>query len=99
MNIVVVGTGYVGLVSGACLAEINHTVTCVDVDAEKIERLKQGIIPIYEPGLETVVKQNVASGRLKFTLDLPSVLDDADAVFIAVGTPPKEDGSADLRFV
>ncbi len=99
MNIVVVGTGYVGLVSGACLAEINHTVTCVDVDAEKIERLKQGIIPIYEPGLEAVVKQNVASGRLKFTLDLPSVLDEADAVFIAVGTPPKEDGSADLRFV
>ena len=99
MNIAVVGTGYVGLVSGSCFAETGATVTCVDVDAEKIERLQRGEIPIYEPGLDELVKKNVAAGRLSFTTDLASVLDDVEIVFSAVGTPPDEDGSADLKYV
>ena len=99
MNIAIVGTGYVGLVSGTCFADTGANVTCVDVDANKIERLKEGIIPIYEPGLDELVKKNVAAGRLKFTTDLASVLNDVEIVFSAVGTPPDEDGSADLKYV
>lgn len=99
MNIAVVGTGYVGLVSGACFAQMGIDVTCVDTDKGKIERLQRGEIPIYEPGLESLVKKNSAAGRLHFTTDLVSVLDDVDVVFSAVGTPPDEDGSADLRYV
>ncbi len=99
MNIAVVGTGYVGLVSGACFAETGVNVTCVDVDAAKIERLKQGDIPIYEPGLDELVRKNVAAGRLTFTTDLAQVLNEQEIVFSAVGTPPDEDGSADLKYV
>lgn len=99
MNIAVVGTGYVGLVSGACFAEMGVTVSCVDVDKAKVEALKAGNIPIYEPGLEEIVRRNVAEGRLRFTTDLAEVIDDAEIVFSAVGTPPDEDGSADLRYV
>ena len=99
MRIAVVGTGYVGLVSGTCLAETGVTVTCVDVDAVKIARLNEGGIPIYEPGLSELVAKNRASERLFFTTSLKEALVDADAVFIAVGTPPDEDGSADLRYV
>ncbi len=99
MNIAIVGTGYVGLVSGTCFSEMGINVTCVDVDADKIERLKQGVIPIYEPGLETLVHKNARSGRLHFTTKLEDVLDDVDIVFSAVGTPPDEDGSADLKYV
>lgn len=99
MNIAVVGTGYVGLVSGTCFAEMGANVTCVDIDAAKIERLRNGEIPIYEPGLEEMVKRNVEEGRLRFTTDLRDVLDDVEVVFSAVGTPPDEDGSADLRYV
>ena len=99
MNIAIVGTGYVGLVSGTCFADTGANVTCVDVDAKKIERLNDGQIPIYEPGLDELVKKNVAAGRLKFTTDLASVLDDVEIVFSAVGTPPDEDGSADLKYV
>ena len=99
MNIAIVGTGYVGLVSGTCFAETGVNVTCVDVDAKKIERLQQGEIPIYEPGLDQMVLKNVKAGRLKFTTDLASVLDEQEIVFSAVGTPPDEDGSADLKYV
>lgn len=99
MNIAIVGTGYVGLVSGTCFSEMGIDVTCVDVDAAKIDRLNKGIIPIYEPGLETLVHKNVRSGRLHFTTCLEDVLDNVDIVFSAVGTPPDEDGSADLKYV
>ena len=99
MNIAIVGTGYVGLVSGTCFAEMGAHVTCVDVDAQKIQKLKDGIMPIYEPGLEELVKRNVGFGRLNFTTDLTEVLDDVEVVFSAVGTPPDEDGSADLKYV
>ena len=99
MNIAIVGTGYVGLVSGTCFAEMGAHVTCVDVDALKIQKLKDGIMPIYEPGLEELVKRNVEYGRLQFTTDLTEVLDDVEVVFSAVGTPPDEDGSADLKYV
>ena len=99
MNIAIVGTGYVGLVSGTCFAEMGSHVTCVDVDAQKIEKLQNGIMPIYEPGLEELVKRNAEVGRLKFTTDLTEVLDDVEVVFSAVGTPPDEDGSADLKYV
>ena len=99
MDIAIVGTGYVGLVSGTCFAEMGAHVTCVDVDAQKIEKLKNGIMPIYEPGLEELVKRNVGFERLKFTTDLTEVLDDVEVVFSAVGTPPDEDGSADLKYV
>lgn len=99
MNIAIVGTGYVGLVSGTCFAEMGVNVTCVDIDSNKIEKLKNGEIPIYEPGLEEMVLRNVAAGRLNFTTDLRTVLDDVDVVFSAVGTPPDEDGSADLKYV
>lgn len=99
MNIAIVGTGYVGLVSGTCFAEMGIDVTCVDVDAAKIGRLKDGIIPIYEPGLEEAVHKNMEAGRLHFTTDLSSCLDNVEVVFSAVGTPPDEDGSADLKYV
>ena len=99
MNIAIVGTGYVGLVSGTCFAETGVNVTCVDVDAQKIERLKNGEIPIYEPGLDQLVLKNVKAGRLKFTTDLASILNEQEIVFSAVGTPPDEDGSADLKYV
>lgn len=99
MNIAIVGTGYVGLVSGTCFAEMGSHVTCVDIDTKKIEKLKNGIMPIYEPGLEELVKRNVEYGRLQFATDLGQVLDDVDVVFSAVGTPPDEDGSTDLQYV
>ena len=99
MNIAIVGTGYVGLVSGTCFAEMGIDVTCVDVDENKIKRLQNGEIPIYEPGLEDLVAKNTAAGRLHFTTSLPSVLDNVEVVFSAVGTPPDEDGSADLKYV
>lgn len=99
MNIAIVGTGYVGLVSGTCFSDMGINVTCVDVDQTKIDNLKKGIIPIYEPGLEEMVKKNVKAKRLKFETDLTKVLDDVDVVFSAVGTPPDEDGSADLKYV
>jgi len=99
MKIAVVGTGYVGLVSGTCFAEMGVDVTCVDVDKYKIDRLNEGIIPIYEPGLEDMVHRNTKAGRLHFTTDLVSILDDVEVVFSAVGTPPGDDGSADLKFV
>lgn len=99
MNIVIVGTGYVGLVSGTCFAEMGVNVTCVDVDREKIEALQYGNIPIYEPGLDELILRNYREGRLCFTTDLASCLDDAEIVFSAVGTPPDEDGSADLKYV
>ena len=99
MNIAIVGTGYVGLVTGTCFAEMGVNVTCVDVQEEKIENLKKGMIPIYEPGLEDLVHKNHEAGRLHFTTDLREVLDNVEVVFSAVGTPPDEDGSADLHYV
>jgi UDPglucose 6-dehydrogenase len=99
MKISVVGTGYVGLVSGTCFAETGVNVACVDINERKIEMLNNGQIPIYEPGLEDIYKKNVEKGRLTFTTDLAGSIRDADAVFIAVGTPPDEDGSADLKYV
>ena len=99
MNVVVIGTGYVGLVAGSCFADIGHRVTCVDICPQKIDNLKNGILPIYEPGLDTIVEKNHASGRLNFTTRLHEAMDDAHIYCIAVGTPPGEDGSADLRHV
>jgi UDPglucose 6-dehydrogenase len=99
MKITVVGTGYVGLVSGACFAEVGIQVVCVDVNEGKIEGLRNGILPIYEPGLEELVKRNYASGRLSFSTQLGEAIQGAEVVFIAVGTPPGEDGSADLKYV
>ena len=99
MKIAVVGTGYVGLVTGACLADVGIEVTCVDVNEQKINNLKKGILPIYEPGLDAIVERNAASGRLKFSTSLAEALPGAEAAFIAVGTPPGEDGSADLQYV
>ncbi len=99
MNITVVGTGYVGLVTGTCFAEMGNTVTCVDTDESKIERLRGGVIPIYEPGLEPLVINNHQEGRLRFTTSLPEAMADSALYFIAVGTPPGEDGSADLQYV
>lgn len=99
MNIAIVGTGYVGLVSGTCFAEMGVNVTCVDIDEEKVDKLRRGVIPIYEPGLDEMVRRNVDAGRLRFTTDLTEVLDDVEVVFSAVGTPPDEDGSADLKYV
>jgi UDPglucose 6-dehydrogenase len=99
MNVAVIGTGYVGLVAGACFAHGGNHVTCVDIDARKVELLRQGHIPIFEPGLDVLVLDNVAAGRLSFTTDAGAAIAQAQAVFIAVGTPPQEDGSADLRHV
>jgi len=99
MRIIVVGSGYVGLVTGACFAESGVNVTCVDVDVEKIQNLKKGIIPIYEPGLEDIIRRNVEKNRLFFTTDIKEGLNGTEVIFIAVGTPPGEDGSADLKHV
>ena len=99
MKISIVGTGYVGLVTGTCFAEVGIDVTCVDIDQKKIENLKKGIIPIYEPGLEEMVNRNVEKGRLHFATDLAATLEGTEVVFSAVGTPPDEDGSADLQYV
>ncbi|MCX7670465.1 MAG: nucleotide sugar dehydrogenase, partial [Anaerolineae bacterium] len=99
MRVSVFGTGYVGLVTGTCLAEVGHQVTCVDVDAAKIEGLRRGVVPIFEPGLEDMVRANHAAGRLHFTTDAAEAIASARIVFIAVGTPPDEDGSADLQYV
>ncbi|NUQ11419.1 MAG: UDP-glucose/GDP-mannose dehydrogenase family protein [Gemmatimonadaceae bacterium] len=99
MNISVIGTGYVGLVVGACLAETGNDVSCADTDAAKIDGLRRNVIPIFEPGLDTLVERNQQQGRLTFTTDVPAAIRRADVVFIAVGTPPDEDGSADLRHV
>jgi len=99
MKVSIVGTGYVGLVTGTCFAETGLSVTCVDIDKEKVEGLRKGKVPIYEPGLETMIKRNVEKGRLFFTTNLKESLVDADALFIAVGTPPDENGSADLKHI
>ena len=99
MNVAVVGTGYVGLVSGACFAEMGVHVACVDIDEQKIEKLRNGEMPIYEPGLDEMVRRNANAGRLSFTTSLKEVIDDVSLVFSAVGTPPDEDGSADLKYV
>ena len=99
MRVCIFGTGYVGLVTGTCLAEVGHDVVCVDIDQAKVDGLNRGIIPIYEPGLEPMVKANHAAGRLRFTTDAASGIAHGDVLFIAVGTPPDEDGSADLQYV
>ncbi|MFC6224899.1 UDP-glucose dehydrogenase family protein [Hymenobacter artigasi] len=99
MKIAVVGTGYVGLVTGTCFAEVGIEVTCIDIDQKKIDNLHQGILPIYEPGLEEMVTRNVEKGRLHFSTNLAEAIKDCDVAFIAVGTPPGEDGSADLKYV
>lgn len=99
MNIAIVGTGYVGLVTGTCFADMGINVTCIDVDSAKIEGLRQGIVPIYEPGLEDLVTKNHKAGRLKFSTSLEEVIDRVEVIFSAVGTPPDEDGSADLHYV
>ena len=99
MRVTIFGTGYVGLVTGTCLAEVGHDVVCVDIDQAKVEGLNRGVIPIYEPGLESMVKANHASGRLNFTTDAAHAIEHGDIIFIAVGTPPDEDGSADLKYV
>ena len=98
MHIAVIGTGYVGLVSGACFAEFGVDVTCVDVDETKIDKLKNGIIPIYEPGLDAIVEKNAKAGRLHFTTDIKSAVEAAEVVFLAVGTPPRDDGSPDMSY-
>ncbi|EQB96716.1 UDP-glucose 6-dehydrogenase [Geobacillus sp. A8] len=98
-KIAVVGTGYVGLVTGVCLSDIGHHVTCVDIDERKVEKMKEGISPIYEPGLDELMKRNIERGRLHFTTSHEEAFRDAEVIYIAVGTPQKEDGSADLRFV
>ena len=97
MKIAVVGTGYVGLVTGTCLADSGNTVICLDINAEKIARLSRGEVPIYEPGLEEIVHRNIVSGRLLFTTDVSTAIAGTEVVFLAVGTPPLTDGSADLR--
>ena len=99
MEIVVTGTGYVGLITGTCLAEVGHSVTCVDIDDNKIEFLKSGKSPIYEPGLEEMLIKNLSSGRLNFTTDFKEAYKRAKVIFIGVGTPEKEDGSANLDYV
>ncbi|WP_287171381.1 3-hydroxyacyl-CoA dehydrogenase NAD-binding domain-containing protein, partial [Mesorhizobium sp.] len=99
MNLTVFGIGYVGLVQAAVLAEVGHQVLCVDIDVKKVERLNQGLIPIFEPGLENLVKENHAAGRIKFTTDAAAAVKHGQIQMIAVGTPPGEDGSADLKYV
>lgn len=99
MNLSIFGTGYVGLVTGACLAEVGHKVVCIDIDKAKIDNLNKGLLPIWEPGLEALVERNVAEGRLQFTTDIVHGVQHAEIIFIAVGTPPDEDGSADLQYV
>jgi UDPglucose 6-dehydrogenase len=99
MKIVIVGSGYVGLVSGTCFSEVGIDVVCVDLDQKKIEKLNNGIVPIFEPGLEEMLHRNMKKGRLSFTTNFAEALKDAEVLFIAVGTPPDEDGSADLKYV
>ena len=99
MNIAVVGTGYVGLVTGTCLAETGNHVTCVDIDAIKVEKMRNGIIPIYEPHLDSLFERNIKQGRLRFTTDLAEAIESAKIIFLALPTPPGEDGSADLSYV
>jgi UDPglucose 6-dehydrogenase len=99
MKITMIGTGYVGLVTGTCLAEVGNDVLCLDVDARKIDVLQSGGVPIHEPGLEPMIRRNVAAGRLRFTTDVDSAVGHANVQFIAVGTPPDEDGSADMQYV
>jgi threonine dehydrogenase-like Zn-dependent dehydrogenase len=99
LRVTIFGTGYVGLVTGTCLAEVGHDVVCVDIDAAKVDGLNHGVIPIYEPGLEPMVNANRAAGRLHFTTDAAAGITHGDVIFIAVGTPPDEDGSADLKYV
>jgi UDPglucose 6-dehydrogenase len=99
MKIAIIGTGYVGLVTGTCFAEMGTEVFCVDVDNKKIENLKKGILPIYEPGLDEMVARNYEAGRLCFTTDIKEVINQVEVLFCAVGTPPDEDGSADLKYV
>ena len=99
MKIAIFGTGYVGLVTGACLAEVGHDVVCVDIDQRKIEQIKKGELPIWEPGLNSIVERNVSERRLAFTIDVARAVEHAQVQFIAVGTPPDEDGSADLKYV
>ena len=99
MKVSIFGVGYVGLVTGACLAEMGNHVLCVDVDANKVARLERGEMPIYEPGLEAIVQRNHAAGRLEFTTDASTAIAHGEVIFIAVGTPPDEDGSADLSYV
>ena len=99
MNIAVVGTGYVGLVNGTCLAETGNQVTCVDIDVEKVQKMREGVVPIYEPQLDVLFQRNIKQGRLKFTNDLEEAIEDAQVIFLALPTPPGEDGSADLSYV
>lgn len=99
MKIVVAGTGYVGLVTGACLSEVGHEVTCIDIDKSKVEIMKKGISPIYEPGLNELIKKNFDAGKLNFTTDYKNAYKNANVVFIGVGTPEREDGSANLDYV
>ena len=99
MRIAVIGTGYVGLVAGTCFAESGNNVVCLDIDEEKVKKLKDGIVPIYEPGLEELLKRNVHDGRLVFTTRYEDAIPGAQVAFIAVGTPPGEDGGADMRYV
>jgi len=99
MNIAVVGTGYVGLVNGTCLAETGNQVTCVDIDVEKVQKMREGVVPIYEPQLDVLFQRNIKQGRLKFTNDLEEAIEDAQIIFLALPTPPGEDGSADLSYV
>src|SRR5690606_21992878 len=99
MRIAVIGTGYVGLVAGTCFADSGNEVTCVDIDEAKIEGLRRGVVPIYEPGLDELIERNVRAGRLGFTTDLAEAVRPAQVVFIAVGTPEGEDGTADLQYV
>src|SRR5579859_7902747 len=99
MNLAIVGSGYVGLVTGACFAEVGHRVICVDNDLKKVHQLQAGGIPIYEPGLEELVKKNVAAGRLKFTNSTAEGVQNSDVIFIAVPTPPQPDGSVDLSYI
>ncbi len=99
MKITIVGSGYVGLVTGACFSEVGIDVVCVDIDKKKIDNLNNGIIPIYEPGLEDMIHRNMKKGRISFTTDIREALKESEILFIAVGTPPDEDGSADLKYV
>ncbi len=99
MNIAVVGSGYVGLVTGTCLAETGNHVTCVDIDALKVEKMQSGIIPIYEPHLDSLFERNIKQGRLFFTTNLEKAIENAEIIFLALPTPPGEDGSADLSYV
>ena len=99
MKVGVIGSGYVGLVAGACLAESGNDVVCADIDANKVASLNAGEVPIYEPGLESLIERNLATGRLRFTTDVPETVRSTHVIFIAVGTPPGEDGSADLQHV